>query len=312
MSASKDRPLWHELPARTRRQIEDLADGRVVAAENCEGGYSPGFASRLTLSGGRRVFAKAMDAGAWPFQARLYRDEAAVAAALPPTVPAPRFVGSSEDGHWVALAFECVAGREPARPWRRDELARVVAAVGVLTAATTPAPVAVRADHPRLGGWAELAGERELRSRLAVHSGWAARHVDLLAAVESEGLAAARGNTLVHFDALPHNILLTADQVLFVDWPHARLGAPFIDLLMVLASAAADGIDPEPLLRGHRFAAAADARAVTGVLAALTGSWLADPVKGVPPGLEPIAAFKLRLGRGTLNWLRSRITSTAW
>src|ERR1700758_2631393 len=93
MSASKKRPRWGELPAGVHDQICELAGGRVVAAENCEGGYSPGFASRLTLAGGLLAFAKAMDADAWPTQAAMYRDEARVAALLPATVPAPRFLG---------------------------------------------------------------------------------------------------------------------------------------------------------------------------------------------------------------------------
>jgi hypothetical protein len=307
MSASKERPHWGELPCRVRRQIEELAGGRVVRARSCEGGYSPGFASRLALHSGRRVFVKAMDADEWPFQAWFHRDEAAVASALPAEIPAPRFLGWSDDGHWVVLAFECVDGAEPAKPWRPDELARVVAGVSALTAATTPSPVAVPADHPRLGGWAEVASDRALRARLPAVSDWAAGHLDLLAALEAEGLAAARGNSLVHFDVFPHNILLTADRVLFVDWPHARLGASCIDLLSVLTSAAADGLDPEPFVPAQL-----DRRAVTGVLAAMAGSWLGAVVKGVQPGLEPIAAAKLHFGRGALGWAQRRLTSTGW
>lgn len=321
MSASKNRRLWAELPARARSQIEELAGGRVVVAENCQGGFSPGFASRLTLADGRRVFAKAMDAREWPHQALLYRDEASVAVALPPAVPAPRFLGASDDGHWVVLAFECVDGSEPARPWRRDELARVVAGLGALAAAGTPSPVAVPAEQPRLGGWIGFAGDRALRGRLpalpawaaenldqvAALTAWAAGNLDQLAAVEADGLVAARGDSLVHFDAFPHNILLTADRVLFVDWPHARLGMPVIDLLSVLMTAAGDGIDPDPLLP-----AGLDPRAVTGVLAALAGFCFASVASGVPPGLEPIAAAKLELGRGALCWLQSRVTSSGW
>ena len=106
MSASKERPRWSELPAAVRTQIEQLAGSRVVAAENYEGGFSPGFASRLTLADGCRAFAKAMNADEWPLQATTHRAEARVAALLPETVPAPRFLGSADDGHWVILVFE--------------------------------------------------------------------------------------------------------------------------------------------------------------------------------------------------------------
>src|SRR5580704_13970008 len=285
MSASKNRPRWNELPERVRGQIEYLVAGRVVAAENCDGGFSPGFASRLTLAGGRRVFVKAIDAGSWPDQAPIYRDEIRVAAGLSAAqaadagvaaaVSTPRFLGSLDDGRFVILAFDCVAGAEPARPWRLTELTRA-------------------ADGPAL-------------ARLRIISPWSARHLDQLITTEGRGLAAATGTALVHFDVLPHNILLTCDQVTVVDWPHARLGAPVIDLLMVLASAAADGLDPDPVLRTQPVTTAVDEADVTGVLAALTGFWLAGALNSMPPGLGPIAAAKLHLGRGALWWLQRRL-----
>jgi hypothetical protein len=96
MSASKNRLRWAELPPPVRGQISELAGGRVMAAQNCEGGFSPGFASLLTLADGRRAFAEAMDADAWPLQATFHRDEARVGGALPRTVPAPRLLGLAE------------------------------------------------------------------------------------------------------------------------------------------------------------------------------------------------------------------------
>ncbi len=310
MHASKDRPRWSELPGHVRSIVEGLVGGRVTTAESCPGGFSPGFASRLTLVGGRRVFAKAMDAEVWPSQVTMYRDEARVAAQLPPAAPAPRFLGSMDDGRWVVLAFECVEGSEPARPWCRADLARVVSAIGTMTAALTPSPLALPRDQPRIGGWALLAGNELLAARLAAHSSWATAELRFLAELENAGLAVARdGDSLVHFDALPHNILLTTDRVVVVDWPHARLGSPCIDLLMVLASAAADGIDPEPFLAAQPLplAGRTSPHHLTTVLAALTGFWLAGAVEDVHPGLEPIAAAKLELGRGGLRWLRRRL-----
>ncbi len=323
MSASKNRQRWNELPERVHGQIESLVGGRVVAAENCDGGFSPGFASRLTLACERRVFVKAIDAEAWPGQAPFYRDEIYVAAGLAAAraadaavaraVSTPRFLGSLDDGQFVILAFDCVAGGEPARPWQFAELTRVAGTVGRMSAALTPSPVALAGDHPRLGGWATLAADGAALARLRIMSAWSARHLDQLIAAERHGLAAAKGTALVHFDLLPHNILLTCDQVTVVDWPHARLGAPVIDLLMVLASAAADGLDPDPVLRAQPMAVAVDDADVTGILAALTGFWLAGAFEPMPPGLGPIAAAKLHLGRGALWWLERRlgVTSTA-
>lgn len=306
-AASKRRPRWAELPAPARAQIERLLASPVVTAQNCEGGFSPGFASRLTLADGRRAFVKAMDCDAWPSQALFHRAEARVAAALPASIPAPTLLGSFDDGHWVALAFEAVEGTEPAQPWSLTDLDRVLAAVGRLAHAGTPSPIPLPRDHPRLGGWASLASDPARRARLPAFSAWAASHLALLIALESEGLAAARGPSLVHFDLFPHNILLTADQVLFVDWPHARLGAPFIDLLLLLSSAASGGIDPEPILARQPLAARAESRTIDAVLAAHAGFCIAGALLPAPPGLEPITEAKLTLGLATVNWLARRL-----
>ncbi len=299
MSASKNRPRWSELPLPVRQQIEDLAGGRVVAAESCEGGFSPGFASRLTLASGRRAFAKAMDAAAWPFQATMHADEARVAARLPDGLPTPRFRGWTDDGQYVILVFDCADGAEPARPWRAAELAQVAGAISRFSQSVTPSPVRLLADQPRIGGWSELASDAAGTKCAGWVRPWAAARADWLAELESAGLQAAQGDTLVHFDALPHNILRTDSEVLLVDWPHARLGAPYIDLLMVLASAAGDGLDPEPVLQAQPVGRDAGPAAIDGVLAALTGFWLAGGLAEPEPGLEPIYAAKLALGRGS-------------
>jgi len=300
MSASKDRLLWADVPPPGRAVVEQLVRGRVVSARNCAGGFSPGFASRLMLGDGRRVFVKAMDAVRWPFQAELHRTEAEVAAVLPADVPAPRFLGSVDDGEWIALAFRDVDGSEPAQPWRRNQLDRVLAAATRLA----PVPVPLRSDHPRLGGWAEIADEAALAER---HP-WAAESLPRLIELETEGLAAAQGTSLVHFDLYSHNVLLTGQRVMFVDWPHARLGSPLVDLVVLLSCAAGDGIDPEPLLAFHAPGAEHERAAVTAILVAHAGFLLAGGLASAPPGLEAIAAAKLSLARGALSWLRSRLT----
>jgi hypothetical protein len=298
MSASKNRPRWNDLPARVQCQIEGLVGGRVVAARNCPGGFSPGFASTLALADGGRAFAKAIDICTWPCQAAFYQDEARNAAGLTQAglahaLPTPRLLGSCDDGRYVVLAFEYVDGREPDSPWQPDQLATVAAAVARMSALLTPSPLTVPEDHPRLGGWAELAADSRSVGRLRALSDWAGRHLDRLIALERLGLVAARGTALVHFDVLPHNVLLTAEGAVLVDWPHARLGAPVIDLLTLLASAAADGIDPDPVLRA--VPVASDPRDIDAVLAALAGFWLADGLGPMSPGFEQIAAAKLHL-----------------
>jgi len=304
MSASKDRLRWNEVPEPTRADIEALVGGRVADAENRTGGFSPGLASRLTLRDGRRVFVKAVDGDAWPLECAAYRTEALVVRSLPASLPAPAFIGSFDDGRWVVIALEAIGGAPPAESWDPESLTRAVSAVVELTEAVTPSPVALPREHPRLGGWIDLAADTSGVARLATVSTWAADHLSDFVVLESDGLVAAQGSSLVHFDLDPHNMLLADDRIVFVDWPHARLGASIIDLMMLLSSAAADGIDPEPILA--TYAAAADPVAVDAILAAHAGFLLAGGLLSVSPGLEPIAAAKCRLGRGAVDWLERR------
>lgn len=199
-SASKKRLQWEDLPSRTQADIARLANGRVVAAANCTGGFSPGLASRLELADGSRVFVKAMDAVEWPDQATWYRTEALVSQSLPPDVPAPRLRGWSDDGRWVMLVFEHIDGAEP----------------------------------------------------------------DL------------RGN--------PSHA-----------WPHARLGAPFLDLIMFASSAGVEGIESDQLLAARAATAGHDPYVIDAIIAAHAGFcvggslWREDPE--FAPSIEAKAEF---------------------
>jgi hypothetical protein len=303
MSASKDRLRWPDLPVEVRAWIGELAGGPVVAAANCSGGYSPGLAARVRLADGRRAFVKAMDCAAWPLQADHYRAEAGVNAKLPAGLPAPAFLGWADHDGWVLLVFECIDGAEPERPWRHGELSRVLRAAVSLGAAAPPDLPGV---HARLGGWARLRADETGLARLADCAPWAAARLPLLTDLEASGLEAARGRTLVHFDMYAHNILLTPQRAVFVDWPHARLGASFVDSVLLLASAAAD-LDPEPLLASSPLTAQVDPAAINGLLAAQAGFCLAGAMGEPEPGLEPIFAAKLALGLAALGWLARRL-----
>jgi hypothetical protein len=290
-----------------RGAVEGLTGGPVAHAESCAGGFSPGFASRLILDGGRRVFVKAVDAQLWPTEAAHCRAEADVAGRLPAGLPVPRMLDARDDGRWVILVFQDVAGVLPSQPWTAPQIRRVVAQAVAFARAATPSPIDLARDHPRLGGWADLADNQSGLARLQTLSPWAAHHRDRLADMEQDGLRAAQGDSLVHFDLYPHNVLVTDDRVLFVDWPHARLGAPVIDLIMLLTGVAADGIDPEPYVRAALPDLNCPPAAFDAILAAHTGFLVAGAFAAMPVGLEAIAEEKLRLATAGVRWLQRRL-----
>ncbi|MFI6293330.1 phosphotransferase family protein [Nonomuraea sp. NPDC050790] len=285
-----------------RARVEELLGGHVTEAVTQTGGFSPATAARLLLDTGRRAFVKAVAPGVNDVAVSLYRDEARVAAALPPGLPAPRLLTSFELDGWVVLLFEDIDGRPPAMPWRRDELDRVLAAVDELSATLTPAPIAAPPIAELLGqsfrGWRLLLTEDQDGL-----DPWITRHLAALAELESGWERAAAGNTLVHADLRADNVLLTDERVYIVDWPYACLGAPWFDRLGMLPSVAMQGgprpgellTDPDP--------------AVTCVIAAFAGFFVRQSRQPPPPGIPTVRAFQAAQGEVAVDWLRER---TGW
>jgi len=301
---------WEALPDSVREAVEAGLGARVLEAVTQPGGFSPGVAVRLRLDDGRRAFVKAVGSSPNPYSPEIHRREATIAAALPPETPAPRFLFAHDDGDWVALAFEDVAGHDPALPWRKDELERVLAAITDLAAALTPAPVDVDPFAESFGeilrGWQRLAeadGAPELDP-------WAEAHLDELAELETGLAEAAAGETLLHADVRADNILITPERVVFVDWPHATLGAAWIDLACFLPSVAMQG-GPRPweIFDGHPVPRDAAPERVNAVVAALAGYFVHAGAQPPPPGLPTLRDFQRAQGVEALAWLRRRLES---
>ena len=177
-------PPWEALPEAVRSAIHELLAGEVVQATSQTGGFSPGIAARVRLAEGRRAFVKAVCEDWNPDSPGMLRREVAVASVLPEAAPAQRFLGWVDVAGFVALAFEDIDGRQPAIPWRPDELRAVLAAVDRLARALTPSPVAIDsladAHADTFGGFTELRGAsarwsgaaaRSIRGSIAISTG---------------------------------------------------------------------------------------------------------------------------------------------
>ena len=241
-----------------------------------------------------------------------HRNEARIAALLPEAVPAPRLLGSFDDGQWVGLVFADIDGREPVQPWDDAELARVLAALADLADpahAGTPSSLPSDRAQPRLGGWAAVAGDAERVRRLPAVAPWAAGRLPELIALERDGMRAARGESLVHFDLYPHNVLLTDERVYFVDWPHARRGNPLVDLVSILATVEIAGVDPSPLADAHPLTRNVDPHTLDALIAAHAGFCISGALYPPDPGYQPILDAKRALGTAYLGWLARRIAA---
>ena len=308
-AGTQARPRWYDLPAPVRVEAEHRFEAAVTDEWPQTGGYTPGVASRLELSDGRRVFLKAI-----PARHRLvgtYRNEAAVAACLPIGVPAPHLWWSADiDGWWLAV-FDDIDGGHPDVSPGSVQLPAVLATVAALDAMLTPcphptAPLVAAEFGPLFTGWRTLAEQPT-----AGLDAWSATHLDELDNLESQCLEAMAGDTLLHTDLRPDNLMIGHDdgQVLVIDWAWPARGAAWVDVAFLV---------PQLILAGHTPQAAqeavsevpawraADPDAVTSFAAALTGLWESAWRTDTNPGLLDYHRHAARAGQA---WTAHR---TGW
>jgi thiamine kinase-like enzyme len=302
---------WHDLPASVRAAVEDWLGSRVVSARTQASGFSPGVAARLRTADGRRVFVKAVGPKPNRESPAIHRQEAAIVPLLPERAPVPRLLWGYDEGEagWVLLLFEDVEGRHPREPWREEELDRVLDALRHLAHVLTPAPVrpisaGVQFER-NICGWQRLQQEPP-----AGLDDWSRRHLEALAALEAGAGEAVAGDTLLHLDVRADNLLLTPDRVFVVDWPHACVGAAWVDLICFAPSVEMQGGPaPEVLLDRYLAGQPVDPDAITAAVAALAGLFTHRALQPPPPGLPTVRAFQAAQGEVARRWLARR---TGW
>jgi hypothetical protein len=303
---------WADVPAGVHQWAAGVGGGPPRQAHDLAGGFSPGAIALLEFPDGPDIFVKAVGTELNSVSAAMHRREGSISAALPRSPLLPRLISSYDDGHWVALAFEAVRGRLPHHPWDEGELHRALTALGQVHHALTPNPVASispASEHLRteFSGWRTLAG---LPRTPAALDPWSVRHLTRLADLESGWPEASRGTTLIHGDIRSDNMLIGDDTVVFVDWPHASVGSPLLDLVEWAPSVTLEGgPEPEELLARFPAAGAADPGAVTALVAAVSGYFTEHALRPPQPGLPTVRAFQDAQGRVARAWLQHR---TGW
>lgn len=311
--ATAQRPSWLSLPADLRALVEEHLGQPVMGADSQGGGFTNGFASRLRLADGSRVFVKAVSRRQSPDVFASYEQEVLVARATPKNVPAPRLRWTAEQDDWLVLAFEDVAGRTPQRPWQPDELRAVLDMLTPLAAALTPSPAALPhlettadIDHG-FSFWRRLADGQASDDPRLVSKLWRG-HLAALAALEGDWATLAAGDTAVHFDMREDNLLLTEDgQVLVCDWNWLSLAAPWVDLVGLLISVHGDGLDADASLAEHPLARDVPPRAVDAFLAALAGYFTEAAAQPAFPHSPWIRTHQAWWRDATLSWLALRL-----
>ncbi|MFI2279897.1 phosphotransferase [Nocardia beijingensis] len=297
---------WAELPEQVRAEVERLLGDDVRGADDQRGGFSRGVAARLRTVGGDAAFVKAIEMT--DELAEVYRKEARIAARLPATAPAPRCRCTTEIAGWFVAVFDDVEGAFP-RFDQPEELRGTLDLLTRLATELTPSPLldvptVAESYGPELIGWRTFVAEGPPVDL----DGWSTRHLTELAELEAAWPTAAVGDTLLHTDLRPDNLLRRADGVvLAVDWSWACRGAAWIDLVALAPSIAAAGVDPDPILATHPVTRDVDRAAVDAFVCALAGDWAAACRKPNPPRSPRLRAHQSMFARVAEEWLACRL-----
>jgi aminoglycoside phosphotransferase (APT) family kinase protein len=304
-----NRPHWQELPAEVRIRIETLLGGRVASVVPALGGFSPGFASTLSLENGSQFFVKAMSDLLTPAGADTYRREGAVLRQLPPLVRNARLVSIDDDGDWIVLVYDVIDGRSPV-PSRPAELRLMLDTFTEFARILTPTPFAAPAFEEKVGWPFDSWQRADLRVQIAggPEFEWARDHAVEIREFAKNWRWVARGETLLHGDLRADNMILTAEGIVVVDWPDVCIGAPWLDLVMALPSF---GMFPDPpsletILQTHPLTAEVDPEAIDRVIAALAGFFGWASLEPAPIGLPSLRAFQREQASQAFRLLRDR------
>jgi len=217
------------------RCIERLVGAPITSATPVAGGYSP--ATRLLCrTATASCFAKI---GSSPLTSAFLRREIQVYTQLSGPFM-PRMLAWEDHADAPILIIEDLSGHQWPPPWdgRRVELVleQLDALHHTQVALETYAEV-----HASTGvGWRTVAADPAPFLSLGIaDSSWLAEALPLL--LESEGRCSTAGDSLTHWDIRSDNICFATDRALFVDWNHACLSNPRLDLGFWLPSLAYEG-----------------------------------------------------------------------
>jgi len=279
--------------------------------------FSPGVAARLHTADNRGVFVKAMARSRILMRQIFTAREAHINRAPAPTTPVPRLLWSYDDREtgWVVLVFEeIVGGQSPAQPWRPTNS----------TAFWMPSSSWRTHSHPRrcpagsvrlagetltpeICGWRQLWGEPD--TYIPRLDTWSARHLEALAHLESGVKSAVSAIRCCISTCVRDNMLLTNDRVWIVDWPHAAVGAAWMDTIGFAPSVAMQGGPlPEDLLARHPASHTADPHAITTAVAAIAGYFIHRRCNPAAWSAH-LARLSSRAGVVAREWLAER---TGW
>lgn len=239
--AERLRPAWRSLPQGIRTAVVDVIGGRFAADSPAHGGFSAGYAGVVTTTGGR-AFVKACAADWHADSLRFLREEIRTLSLLPSTV-GPRVLAAIDTEEGVAVVLSAIDGRHPGAPWTTEDLRAIAVSLAVLAGTPAGSRMGRVEDRiiPGFTRWGAIAEDQRLHGPLPA---LLRDRLPELQRLEHGFRDAVHGEMIVHDDLRADNILISEGSAHFLDWPHARRGAAWVDLPWLLPSIEATGGPP--------------------------------------------------------------------
>ncbi|MFC8349760.1 aminoglycoside phosphotransferase [Streptomyces sp. NPDC057280] len=186
---------WEDLPTATREAVETRT-GPIYAAVTADKGLNSEIATTLDTRAGR-IFVKGMNTD----HPRVWTQnrEATINPHVAPL--APRLLWRINDGTWDLLGFEYLNGRSADYRPHSDDLPLVAEAIITLSGVRAPGDLELKHIEQRLADYIDKPDDAEL----------------------------LRGETLLHTDWHPDNVLIVDNAARVVDWAWPTRGAAWID-----------------------------------------------------------------------------------
>jgi Phosphotransferase enzyme family len=222
------------------REVTELT--RVASS-----GYTVAYHGIALLADGTTAFVKAATE---PVTAEFIRDEQRVFSALSGPFM-PELLGM-DDAEPPLLVLEDLRAAHWPPPWRPGDLDAVLSTLTLVAATTAPSAIPPIGIHRErlVEGWAEVEADPGPFLSLGVCSAaWLERALPALR--EASETAPIDGDAVVHLDVRSDNLCLADRGAVLVDWNHASLGNPELDVACWLPSLRLEGgPEPEEILPG--------------------------------------------------------------
>jgi hypothetical protein len=203
----------------------------------------------------------------------------------------PEILGFDDDGERPALALEDLSAADWPPPWTNERVAAVLDALAAIHETQPPDHLTHR---QRDGGadWRDIAADPVQFLSLGMCSAaWLDRALPVL--VDAAAGAPIAGEALVHLDIRSDNLCFRDGRALVIDWNHAQLANPDLDIAFWLPSLHAEGGPaPDSILPG-----------AAGLAAWVAGFFCARAGGASIPDAPHVRPLQIRQSRTALPWV---------